>query len=137
MRTCAYRSHLKLLDFKSMKAMEVLRLGKSFMDMEEFQCVPLVLGSAFWAVVQICQAPDTEEKAAACSLLPGRILTWLFSWAQLWVFLENMPDPVLLDSLLFGFPFICGTCSAYFVYHGFLVPACSKVNCQGWETSQG
>lgn len=25
----------------------------------------------------------------------------------LWVFLENMPDPVLLDLLLFGFPFIC------------------------------
>lgn len=33
--------------------------------------------------------------------------------------------------------YLCGICSAYFVYHGFLVPACSKVNCQGWETSEG
>lgn len=39
MRKCAYRSCLKLLGFKSMKAMEALRLGKSCMDEGEFHCV--------------------------------------------------------------------------------------------------
>lgn len=39
MRKCAYRSLLELLGFKSIKAMEALRLGESFMDVGEFQCV--------------------------------------------------------------------------------------------------
>lgn len=51
---------------------------------ENFNVWCLVLGplKAFWAILQTCQAADTEEMAAVCSLLPGRVLTWLFSSAR-------------------------------------------------------
>lgn len=39
MRRCAYRSCTKLRGFRSMKAMETLRPGRSFMDVGGFRCV--------------------------------------------------------------------------------------------------
>lgn len=82
---------------------------------ENFSVWCLVLGplKASWAILQTCQATDTEEMAAVCSVPCSQAECWLGCSAghglflALWLFLENMPDPVVLDLLLFGFPFIC------------------------------
>jgi len=46
MRRWAYRSCTELCGFKSVKAVEALRLGRSFMDVGGFRCVTL----AVWSV---------------------------------------------------------------------------------------
>lgn len=103
-----------------------------------------LLGSLANLPGSAASAPATEEKrkSSSCALLWGRTLTWIFSWVLTLPCAPGIPRehvwPRFVGLVLIWVSlYLSGTCSAFFEYHGFLVPACFYVNCLGWETSEG
>lgn len=79
MRKCAYSSHLKLLGFKSMKAMEALRLGRRFHGCGRISvCDVWPLGLTKLSEPS-CKPVRLQTLKRRLLLAPSRVLTWLFS----------------------------------------------------------
>lgn len=145
----------KLYGFKPMKAAETHRLekfhspgcGRILMcgfGLSVLRPLKSLLGSLANLPGSAASAPDAEEKrkSSSCALLWGRVLTWIFSWVLTLPCAPGIPREHVWPrfvglALIWVSLYLYGTCSAFFEYHGFLVPACFYVNCLGWETSEG
>lgn len=68
-RKCAYRNHLELPVFKSVKAMEALRVGKNFIDVGEFQCVVFGPRASQSFLGHLANLSGSRHRSEGCCLL--------------------------------------------------------------------